>query len=325
MLQKLYELEQAVPGATVALPVAGLSAAVIVAALGWPWRRPGRARTTLAWALGPGLGLALGYLAGCLAADVSPVSPKWPDYQRLLFILLPAVILIESLAAFPRIPRPLVWVARVVLAASVARVILHRRWPYEGGPDNPGWDTTEGLMWLGALGAALAVVWVALALLARRAPGRSVPAALAVVCAGAGVTIICAHYAAGGGPVLMLACALAGAFIGSLPLVKPEGSQAAVGVGLVGVFSLLVATRFFADLTTVQAALLLFAPLLGWVPELPGLRRLPGWLRGVLRVALVAVPVVLTVLAAYHAYEGNEPAPESDLYGRAPPVVARDG
>ena len=38
---------------------------------------------------------------------------------------------------------------------------------------------------------------------------------------------------------------------------------------MVGLFSLLVIGHFFGELTTAHAILLLFAPLLGWLPELP--------------------------------------------------------
>ena len=69
----------------------------------------------------------------------------------------------------------------------------------------------------------------------------------------------------------------------------------ALGVGVVGLFGLLVMGRFFGELSTPRAALLLAAPLLCWLPELPPVRRLKLWQRGLVRVALVAVPVALVV------------------------------
>src|SRR5262245_38961519 len=109
MLNALHDLEQAVPGILTATGLAALTAALVLLACGWPWRRPGRVRVTL----------------GCLVLGV-PVS--WPppkDQGRLLMVVWPAAVLVECLAAVPRVPRVLAWAARLVLAASVARVMLH--------------------------------------------------------------------------------------------------------------------------------------------------------------------------------------------------------
>ena len=82
------------------------------------------------------------------------------------------------------------------------------------------------------------------------------------------------------------------------------------------VFALLVAGRFLVeDLSTVHAALLLSAPLLCWEPELPGLRRLRPWQRGVLRIALVLIPVAFCVTQAKWQAEQREAARMSDYEG----------
>ena len=44
-------------------------------------------------------------------------------------------------------------------------------------------------------------------------------------------------------------------------------------------YSLLVVGRFFGELSSTHGILLFASPLLGWLPELPGLRRLPRWVR----------------------------------------------
>jgi hypothetical protein len=57
-----------------------------------------------------------------------------------------------------------------------------------------------------------------------------------------------------------------------------------------------VAGRFFGSLTTLHGVVLFFSLVLAWLPELPYVRRLlKPWQRGVLRVALVAMPVVLVL------------------------------
>jgi hypothetical protein len=296
MLNLLHDLEQTAPGVLSATGLAALTAALVLLVCGWPWRRPGTARTTLAWALGVGLGFAL----ACLVVGVPVSWPPHKDQGRLLMLVWPAAVLVECLAAVPRVPRALAWAARLVLAAAVARVMLHGT-VYLAEPADPesgAWTSGQALAWLSGLAVALAVVWVALARLAERVPGAPLPFVLALVCAGAAPAVMYSGYATGGVLGLPLAAALAGAAAGSLLLTKPEGTRAALGLGLVGLFALLVAGRFLAELSTLHAALLLFAPLLCWLPELPGLRRLPSWQRGVLRIALVLIPVVICVAQA---------------------------
>jgi hypothetical protein len=314
MPNALHDLEQAVPGILLATGLAALTAALVLLAFGWPWRRPSRTRVTLGWALAVGLGFAV----GCLVVGVPVAWPPHKDQGRLLLVVWPAAMLVESLAAVPRVPRMLAWAARLVVAQAVARVILHGTvyLVEPAGGSEWTWTSGQALAWLGGLALALAVVWVALALLAERVPGPSLPLALAVVCAGAAPTIMYSGYASGGALGLPLAAALAGAAAGSLLLTRPEGVRAAMGLGLVGLFALLVAGRFLIEeMTTLHAVLLLFAPLLCWVPELPGLRRLPSWQRGVLRIALVLIPVVFCVTQAKWQAEQREAARMSEYEG----------
>src|SRR4051794_8331960 len=149
----LHDLEQIVPGILLATGLATLSAALALLACGWPWRQPGRVRVTLGWALGVGLGFAL----GCLVVGV-PVS--WPpprDQGRLLLVVWPAAVLAECLAAVPRVPRMVAWTARLVLAGSVARVMLHGTVYLidYAGPGSSDWSAAQAFAWLGGLAAAL--------------------------------------------------------------------------------------------------------------------------------------------------------------------------
>jgi hypothetical protein len=164
---------------------------------------------------------------------------------------------------------------------------------------------------LGLLGLMLTAVWAALALLARRAPGRSLPLALAAACGGAGITAMYSSYLTGGQLGLPLAAALAGAALASPALKPPFQGASAIGVGTVGLFSLLIMGHFFGDLTTPHALLLLGAPLLCWLPEFPYACRLAPKVRGVLRVLLVAVPVSLAVVQAQQPPPADDRTPSS--------------
>ena len=83
-----------------------------------------------------------------------------------------------------------------------------------------------------------------------------------------------------------------------------------LGVGLVTLFALLLAGRFFGKLTTANAVLLLAAPLLGWLPELPYVRRLGPRARGSMRVALAAVPLVVALILANQKSEADAASPD---------------
>ena len=142
-----------------------------------------------------------------------------------------------------------------------------------------------------------------------------------------GVTIMLSGYATGGQAGLPLAAALMGGSAVALVLPGPSRQTAPIGVAIVGLFSLLVIGRFFGELRSAHAILLFGAPLLAWLPELPRLRRLPPWARGLARVLLVAIVVagVLVDAARKFAAESGPPAvpgsekpsnPEDLYYGR---------
>ena len=97
------------------------------------------------------------------------------------------------------------------------------------------------------------------------------------------------------------------------------------GVGVVGLFALLVVGRLFADLTTLNAALLFAAPLLGWLPELLPARR---GVRVALRLGLAAVPVVVALVLAQAAFWAlcvprSDPMPDKSPIGSAFAAVTR--
>jgi hypothetical protein len=285
---------------TPVLPLEALGAAAAIAAVvlwlcGWPWRAPAAARVAVGWTLGVGLGLYL----GCWLLKLWPRWPPREDRDRFLTLLMPAVFGVELLAALPRISRRLIGLLRLAIAAAAARILLHGTTYLTDSPSPDRWSPTQAGLILGGLAVALAGEWTLLALLERRAPGNSSPAALALTCAGAGVTVMLSGYATGGELALPLAAGLAGGTVASLLLSGPLRADGWLGPGVVGLFGVLVVGRFFANLTTLHAILLFCAPLLGWLPELPYLCRMRPSVRGFLRVVLVAAPVAGVVLRAW--------------------------
>jgi hypothetical protein len=79
-------------------------------------------------------------------------------------------------------------------------------------------------------------------------------------------------------------------------------------------YGLVLAGFFWAELTPLSAGLLLGAPVLAWVGEMPGVRELTRWKRSAVRVAVVLVPVLVAAGKAAvefkHAQESQSPGSE---------------
>ncbi len=290
-----------------AVGIAGIVSAVVLWTCGWPWRDPQLTWVSAGWVLGVAAGLVL----GCLILGIRPQWPLRQDQDRLLGVAFPAIIVVEVLAVSSKVPRWLIWTLRLVVAIGCAPVLLHGSSYLTdlAGPGTREWSPGLATLILGGLTVALAGVWALLTLLARQAPGLSHPVSMAVAIAGAAVTIMLSGYASGGQIGLPLAGALAGASAASLVLPVRSRGSGPIGVAVVGLFSLLVIGHFFGQLTAAHAALLLCAPLLAWLPELPYARRLPTWARGLVRVFLVGTLVSAVVVHAQRKFVEDSQAP----------------
>src|SRR5262245_29702924 len=294
------------------MALAAAITAVAVLLTGLPWRSP---RWGIATA-GSVLGVALGFGISSWWLGIRATWPPKEATDRLLLVVLPIVIGVELVGAAAGKFRWVVWLLRMVVAAFAARILVDKSAYIAdlSGPDSRLWDETLTTKILAGLAVALAVVWAALLLLLRRPAGRAVPFAVAGTCVAAGGVTMLSGYATGGGQLgLPLGAAIAGAFLASLLLSGRRTTGGAVGFGVVGLFSYLVIGRLFAELTTTNAALLFFAPLLCWLLELPLVRRLPVWLRSTLGILLTVVPVSIALFLAQQKFAADsvKSAPDS--------------
>ena len=282
-----------------ALGCAAAAAAVLVLLCGWPWRAPSAVRVKVGWVLG----VAAGVYLGCRILDLWPHWPPREDQDRFLIILLPAVLLVELIAALPRMPVWLAWGFRVLIAAAAARVLLHGSVYVTNLPGaSARWSPGETRLWLASLSISLVVAWVLLALFVRRRPGIVLPTAMALTLVAASLTVMLSGYATGGQLGLPLAGALGGAGLASLALRKTEMPITWVGPAVVGLFGLLTIGHFFGQLTLLHAILLFAAPLCCWLPELPYIHRLGPKLKAATSVAVVILMVGLVVMRAQRAF-----------------------
>jgi hypothetical protein len=297
-----------------AMGIAAFTAAAVLLVFGWPWRAPNAARVRA----GGVLGIGLGFLAGCWWLGQQPHWPAVEVRDRLLLVLFPALVIVEIVAVLPGALSWLVWPLRLAIVIGATPVLLHQSVYLAGDGSRDSWTPTETWQNLAGWSAALGVVWVLMALLARRTAGRSVPLVVALACLGAGITMMLSGYATGGPQGFALAAALTGAVAASLVLSGPPDAVGLVGVGIVGLFGLLVSGRFFSELVLLNAALLFFGPLLCWLLELP------SRVRGLGMILLAAVPIGLAVLLAQQRFaesSNQRPSDSDGLYQRASPEI----
>jgi hypothetical protein len=291
-----------------AMGIAVAASALIFVICGWRWRRAAESPWLNAgWVLGVGFGLLL----GCGALGIRPHWPPSEVIDRLLGLVLPAVLVVELLAVFPKVPRWLVWTLRLALVVGGARVLLQGTSYITdlAGPGTSEWSPSLAWVIFGGLAALEAAVWALLSLLDRRVPGPSVPVCLAVASAGAALTVMFSGSASGGQVGLPLAAAIVGSATAMLVLTRSSRGSGPLGVPIIGLFSLLVMGRFFGELTSAYALLLFCAPLLGWLPELPYVSRLPSWARGLASVLLVGALVSALVVLAQRKFDRDFQSP----------------
>src|SRR6516164_9798285 len=190
----------------IAMAAAAAVSAVVAAgmslAAGWPRRPLKPTLLTLGWVLG----VSAGFYLGAVLLQVGPRKQLAEDRDRFLLLLIPAVIVVELITAWHRIPAWVAWVPRLIIAAVAARVLLHgSSWlPDPEDPDSTRrWTHEQTFLYLNALAADLIAVWILLSRLTRDEPGlslaptpgrgggyRSVLPALALTCVGTAVTVM---------------------------------------------------------------------------------------------------------------------------------------
>ena len=243
------------------------------------------------------IGLAVGY-------NVLSLRLAWPPangLDRLLLIIVPVAIGIELIAGFSWVPRSIVRLMRICLAAAAPRILLHGS-VYLSGPssDRDLWQSAVQLVFCSLL---LIGTWRLLTILSARLPGISIPLALAMTIQCAGLTIMMAGYIKGGAATIPLAAALVGTTIATVLIRKQTSLLGPIGIGVVGLFGVLFIGRFFGRLSTVCALTLMLAPILLWISEMPFQRLRKPWLVGSLRLLLVAIPLAVVLVLAKQDFD----------------------
>jgi hypothetical protein len=304
-----------------ALALAAASASTAVLLARWPWRNSPPKRTAVA-ALA---GVLFGIYLGCWWLGLLPNWPPREDQDRFLLVLLPAVVIMESAAVLIERLRWTTWALRLLIAALAARILLHGSVYVSDAVDAESHEWTQAQTWfiLGGLGAALACSWLLLSLLVQKSQAPSISFAVAIACGAVSIANMLSGYATGGQIGLPLAAALGGASVASLGLANRLLQQGLLGIGLVGLFGMVIIGRFFGQLTTVNAVLLFTAPLLCGTLEMPVFRRLGPRLHGIAKIGLTAVPAGIALFLAYQQFQQNS-SPTSTTDSNLPQPTIED-
>ena len=262
--------------------------------------------------LAVGAGAVTGY-------GVLQFSWTWPPanaLNRFLMIVLPSTFVVELLAAvFGRASTRILTNSatkgsgsryalglRLTLYASVGRILLHDSvYLDDVGSGNPdAWTFAQALAVFGGSFAGLIAAWSLLCRLSERAAAGSITVSLALVIQCTGLATMMAGYIKGGAAAIPLAAALAGTTLAFPLLANCFGGldqkhlQGVIGIGVIGLFSLLCIGHYFGQLTGLRAIVLLLTPLLCWISEIPGLRSRPDWQKSGVR--LTAVTMMLSAV-----------------------------
>ena len=303
-----------------------VSAALVLAMARTTARTTGRTGQAgrAAWSKsGPVLAMALGLAVGFSLLSLQSSWPPANGLDRYLSLVVPAILGIELIAGCPWVSNGSAWFLRLSLAAAIPRILLHGSVYLSGSGDEwPRWRTGVALVVCGLL---LAGMWGLLSWLCRRSPGVTISFALGMAILCTGLTVMMAGYIKGGAAAFPLAATLFATTMASRLVVARwnresgggatnHAAQAILGVGVVSLFSLLFIGRFFGRLPTGSGLALLLAPLLCWGTEIPVLRHRKPWLLGSLRMALVAIPLLVVLVVAKRDFD-REMGP---LLGKVP-------
>ena len=278
---------------------AAIVSAIVVLALAGVKRPASATRLNAACVLA----MCLGLVAGNCVLSTRFVWPPANGLDRFLTIVIPAVLGIELIAGFPRVPPMVAWLLRISLAAAVPRILLHGS-IYLNGSDKD-WAPWQVVLALAVSGALLGGVWSLLSWLARRSrSGVSISLALSLATQCAGLTVMMAGYIKGGAAAFPMIATLVATSIGAR-LFANRLAPAIVGVGVVELFGVLFIGRFFGRLSTGCALAMLLAPLLCWTTEISLLRQRKPWLVGSLRLVLVAIPLLAVLAIVKRDFDRN--------------------
>jgi len=282
----------------------GLLPMVIAGAFAWALSHNKDARMGGLPAIGWTIGIGLAALVGLLASTGLPPWKPIESKHWLVMAVVPAALLVALIGTSARMPRTLIWLLRVLVAAGIAPVLLQPMLRY-------AWSTGESAAWLSGLGIAVLLVWYLMHLNASRYGGRAPLFVLGATAAGLAVCTVASGSTTAGLLAGSFALALGGAY-----LATAKGKTCThTGPGLTDVavpvlLGLLINSWAYSWQMHHEpwasrgvAAILLAAPLGLWIGRLPVFKRLSSVNQALVGCGVSIFMVALALgIAGYEAY-----------------------
>lgn len=232
----------------------------------------------------------LGYLIAHFAAFGMPSFPPTDATQWLAYLAVAAMVvgLVESFWQAPSWAR---WFWRWGFSGLVLWLLLRSVVEYT-------WGLPKGLVWLLALSIVMLMFWTALDALAERIKGAFLPALLFITSLGSSIALMLGRSASisqlcGSVTVMTIVSAIVGWQQHNFTLAK--GAAAVLTVLLFGFW---LNGVFYAYLPMVTAVLLMLSPMVGWLGQMPPMRRLPAWQSVFVQILAALLLVVVANIIA---------------------------
>lgn len=244
-------------------------------------------------------GIAAGWGLGAAWLGRVPRFPPTEDLDRLSLIVVPVVVMIETLKA-GRVWVKWCWILRALVGLGLAPVVLWGSSYLKFSAMANGEIITVarmlgGLAIIGVLTVAITFVW---SWSESRNPSRRWPVLLSLSCLAGGVTTMASGYLGAGLLMFPLAAAIVG------PLLLAFRSEAIAHretyAGYPIFVGLLLVGYFFADLSLFHGIVLAGAPLIGVLPEYVRPKNVTwrSWQSSLAVAALAALPLGLVMWQA---------------------------
>ena len=276
------------------LASAGASTIAVLAFALCRRQQNGLAESNRNWPAANVLSAAAGMYVGCW---VLRVPWKWPPMNamdRFRELILPVTVAIELLACWKIVPESIVWILRCSAMVILAGVLLFGSVYFARDAETLiSWQT-----WLILLISTLSliVVWLPLLRLSVKRAATSIGIAVAMCIQAAGVAIMLAGYVNGGAAAIPLASAVLATTVTTLLVSGTANLRGVISVAVIALFSLLFIGRFFGALSTAQGVVIFFSPLLCALTELPAIRHLKPLQIAIIRIVLVAIPLLIVLV-----------------------------
>ena len=257
------------------------------------------------WApLGVAVGLLVGYW-GLLG--VVPGIPPHDANGALFYVILGAGLVgwLEGRGGGKPAWRFARWGCVAVLAPWLYLKNLAKRWEW-----------SEFAEHIGPIALAILLLTFGMGALARRRPGATTPLALWMAATGLALALLFTGFAINAELAGTLASVLGAAVVCSWIWPRASLAGGAAGVVAVTLATLAAGGIHLSELPPLSALLIVLAPLAAWLGDLLGARRMPPRRAVLLRLLLVAIPIVAGTWIAFEDRPAEAAAddPYADYY-----------